>query len=134
MEKPDAEAAQPNGQTHVRVERTDTTTMTDITSLRRLFDFRDRSAVTSFLQENPVLYSILPTAYYNVSSYFGKGTPVVLEVFSDPEEEYQQLFLQIRTRLPADDAERRLDALYDGWWLDVVPMLGHTMAIDIELV
>ena len=109
--------------------------MNDVTrkpNLHELFDFRDASAISSFLQTNPFLSDVLLGAYYSASKWFGNNTPLALEVFSDPDEGYDQLFLLIRTQLPADDAQQRLDALYDDWWLDVIPTVQHTMAIDIE--
>lgn len=109
------------------------TGVTKTPDLRTLFDFRDTSAVSSFLRSNPFIESVLIDAYGSIAERFGSDPPLALEVFSDPDEPgADQLFLLIQTGLPVDDALQRLDRLYEGWWLDILPGMQHKMAIALE--
>ena len=105
----------------------------DLPKLRTSYEFDNEEEIYSFVRRNPYVMSALLDAPLSISGRFEDSPLLALEVFTDPDEGYEQLFLLIRTTLAADDAQQRLDALYDDWWLDIVPSMKHKMAIDIEL-
>lgn len=118
------------------VRESDITTMNDATkqsNLRALFEFRDVSAVSSFLRDNPFLSTVLLGTYYAVADHFGKRTPLALEVFSDPEEVGRDhLRLLIQTYLPVDEALDRLIYLHEKWFYNVRSITQDKLLIDIE--
>lgn len=104
-------------------------------SVERLYDFRDYTSVAAFLRQHPFLVGILLEAYERIQSYFGVGTQVVLELFSQPDNvDAQELFALIRTNLEPKEVIARLEAFDNEWWLDALPEARHKMTIDVEYV
>lgn len=104
-----------------------------IERLERLYTFRDYVLVSRFLRENPFLLDLLLEAHDEIREYFASNLQVGLEVFTDPEaEDSRQLVALIRTDLPLQEEVDRLDAFYEGWWLDALPRAQYKLHIDLK--
>jgi hypothetical protein len=78
---------------------------------------RTRQKAERFLEANPFLFPLLDETIEKTEFYFGH--PLLnLEVVDDPEDNFQQLVLNIITELPEDNAIQRFEQFRDEWWLD----------------
>jgi len=106
--------------------------------LASLYQFRDYARVEEFLRANPSLTGLLLEAHKKIRDYFGTGTPIALEVFTDYEGESESgeegpLFALILTDLPWEEASNRLDRLDEEWWIDAMPRDG-LLIVSIEFI
>jgi len=103
--------------------------------LAGIFQFRDYTAVSTFIQQNAFLTGLLFEIHRVIGEYFGPHTQIVLEVFTDPEAgNDQQLFVLIQTELEPEQAIEQLEKFYDGWWLSVLDQAQYKMSVDVEYV
>lgn len=98
------------------------------------YALRRPTEVTDYLRQHPHLIPILVEAAEVIPRYFGADTPLVLEVFTDPESETdeRELFAIVRTPLGPDDALETLYRLQDDWWLAASPTGPGVLVLDIE--
>jgi hypothetical protein len=103
--------------------------------LEEMYSFRDRTAVRRFLQAHLSLIDFILEARFYVSEVFGPDTEVELEVFSDPEVEGQeQLFANILTSLPVDEALGGLEKLDVEWFLDQLDRVDGRFNLDLVFI
>jgi len=95
------------------------------------FDGAEDEVIARFLRQHRHLAPLLRDVRREVDAHFGPGTPVLLELATDPEEGDMALFALIRTKLSVDDALDRLDALFDAWWLDNLPRAQGLLHLDV---
>jgi hypothetical protein len=104
-----------------------------LSALEQSCNFRNRSQVIKFLENDPLLISILQDASEQIKNYFDPSTQIYLEVISDPEiEGHQELALFINTKLSPEEALRRLEQFDEGWWLDASFSAREKICIDVE--
>lgn len=102
--------------------------LTILAEPRILADLTGRHAVkepehvASFLEAYPFLVPLLIEARPILARYF-PDTPVVLELVDEPDAEDEEdgaeltdLFATVQSRLPPEEAMRRLDRLDQDWW------------------
>ena len=83
----------------------------------------------------PTLIDLLLEAHAYLERYFGLDPQVVLEVVSDPDSnDSEELFANIRTSLPVDEALERLDQLDQGWFLAQLGRTGGRFNFSLEFV
>ncbi|MBC7250165.1 MAG: hypothetical protein H5T62_07760 [Anaerolineae bacterium] len=100
--------------------------------LERLYVFKERKEVTSFLEECPFLIPLLLEAHYEIEQHFSPSQ-VFLEVITDPEETNStQLLASIATGLDPDEALDRLERFDEEWWLDALAGARGKLCIDVE--
>lgn len=106
-----------------------------IDRLLQWYEFRDDSAVRTYLTNHPSLHKPLEEAHERICKYFGPDTRIVLDAIKDSEmDNNERLFAFVQTELSADDALDRLDELYEQWWLDRLSTIQPKMSIDVEFV
>ena len=108
----------------------------DLRRLERMYGFRNRQDVISFIRERPHLAPLLLEAKARIEEHFGKGVPVVLEVSVDPEadREDSELFACIQTHLPVDEAHERMEHLDKDWALSAFVESAGDFCVDMEFV
>ena len=77
----------------------------------------DRDVVFAFLSANPVLGELLIEAYGHIQQYF-PTSPYRLELYQDPEYDYDELVVLIETKLDIDEAMDKIHQFDQNWWLD----------------
>ena len=88
-----------------------------------------------FLQAHLSLIDVILEARFHVLGVFGPDTEVELEVFSDPEVEGQeQLFANILTSLPVDEALGGLEKLDMEWFLDQLDRVDGQFNLDLVFI
>ena len=96
------------------------------------FTKRNRGQVMGYLDRYSWLPGFLASAVRILDRYFPQGTEYNLELFSDPEEDWIELFVNIRCALPISEALERLDAFDDDWFLDQVGKVGGIVSFNVE--
>jgi len=103
--------------------------------LEEFYQFRDHTAISSFLRGNQFLIDLLFEAYYKIQDVFGRNTQVALELFADPEgEAAEELFVLIMTGLSPDEAASALGSLDEEWWLEASSEARCLLNLDVEMV
>ena len=102
--------------------------------LTELFRFRGEQEVKAFLDKHDDLAPLLIEATAPIRRLFGEKTPVVLEVFRDPEaeEDESELFALIQTNLPVEEARGLRAQLDEEWWLENSARADCRLNIDVE--
>jgi len=94
----------------------------DFYSLERLYTIENPFEVKSFLAAHPNLKDYLFETREQIERFFGDSAlEICLKHDSDPEEDYEGLFVIIKTHLSSEEALDLLDKFDDEWFLDYVP-------------
>jgi hypothetical protein len=103
----------------------------DIEALAKVYEFDNPHKVNTFLYRagKPVI-DILKDAPNQISRVFG-NVPLHLKAIHDPEEDFEALFIKIKTDLPAGRALDLLDELDNEWWLNVDKNIRKILAVDV---
>lgn len=103
----------------------------ELNKARQHYRFRG-DGVDEFLAERPKLIELLLSAYPQVERLFGKGTPISLEVVTDPEYPAPpEIFAYIGTQLAVDQALGRLNQ-FDDWYLGQSDDLAGELTFSVE--
>lgn len=105
-----------------------------VKDLRPRYTFRRPAEVEAFLNAFPHRIPVLIEATEVIPRYFGPDAPLVLEVFTDPEDDdpVPELFALVQIDLDPTEALDRLDRLDDEWWTDRSPDGPGALIVDIE--
>lgn len=104
----------------------------DLTDVDRWFAFDGRQEVFVYLDRHPHLVPLLVDVATAVQRFFPADDELVLHVIDDADTQTEQLYAIVRTILPPDEAEARLDRLDEEWWLDAVELARGNFTIDVE--
>jgi len=100
------------------------------------YEYRRPPEVVQYLRQHPHLVPLLVEAADVIPHYFGAGAALVLEVFTDPEDNdpRPELFAVVQTTLGPVAALDRLDRLGADWWFAKSPAPPSVLVIDVEFV
>ncbi|MDQ6694704.1 MAG: hypothetical protein M3014_09840 [Chloroflexota bacterium] len=96
------------------------------------YSVSDRITLQRYLRAHPFLFSILLEGTDYIKSYFPDAA-VKLELFRDPEsmEDDERLFVNVDTRLGANESIDRLRSLQRNWWFSRMPAARGRLSIDV---
>lgn len=97
-----------------------------ISFLEKRFIFENPLEINPFLLLNKDLFNVLLEAPSYIYSVFGR-VPLYLELHSDPEEDWDELFIVIKTTLPAEEAVKREMQLFDKWFSRIIQKVGNRL-------
>lgn len=85
-----------------------------------LYEIENPAEVDAYVDEHPVVVSILSEAPFEVEAAFEEQPRLVLRHEFDPEDEAGSdcLVVDIMTTRAAADAHDRLNRFDDSWWID----------------
>lgn len=104
----------------------------DIQELTELFDLKDVITIKRFLSTNEGLIYPLFKAKILIENTFSPNLNPVLEVFGDPEETYEGIFIIIKTNLPPEQSVDLLESLQEKWGSEWSPDIIKLIGMDIE--
>ncbi len=104
----------------------------DIQRLNDLFTLKNVTEIKRFLSSNEHLIYPLFKAQMYIENIFSPNFKPILEVFGDPEETYEGLFIIIRTSLPPERSVDLLENFQEKWGLEWSPEVNKLIGIDIE--
>ena len=97
-----------------------------IENLETIYFFENYNDIMQFLRSNLDLVPLLIEAPNHIHNIFGDA-PIYLELHSDPEENWDELFIVIKTTLPAEEAVKREMQLFDLWFSNVIQKVGNRL-------
>ncbi len=89
-------------------------------AIKSVYYIDETFEVLNFLRENDFLINIIFSSVHVVNAVFGNGVATSLEIKRDPEEEYEELFIVIKSSYTAYEARERMSILLDYWFLDIL--------------
>lgn len=106
--------------------------------LQRFYTLVNADEVRRFLRVYPDAADVLIEARPHIERIFGSNTRVALEVTFDPDSESlrdsEELFGNIRTSLPVEEALDQLSQFDDEWFLAQLTRAGGRLNFNLEFV
>ncbi len=99
--------------------------------LSQLYTIEEPDSVVTFIHKYPDVYEVLFKAPDHIKQIFG-DVSLNLELYHDPEEDYEGLFIIINTKLSPEEALRLLDQLDDEWWLTINDGISNILEIMVR--
>ena len=108
-----------------------TTSQEDVsmTGILDRYIVRDRDSVIAFIKQHPGLAPLVQEAYDVIARQFGANAQVTLTIEMDDSPE---LWAEITTDLPADDAYDKLQEITLSWYADRADQLLRRFNFDLE--
>lgn len=100
-----------------------------VNMLEDFYLFRNPEEVKVFLLANDYLIEILFEAHWQIKRIFGGGVTTYIELHRDPEEEFEEIFLVIKSIYSPEEARELMDQLDEKWFLDVMNKTQGNMCI-----
>ena len=91
-----------------------------------------KTAIVSFIVEHSFLLSLLLEAYKHIYHIFGRGVKLQLELNRDPEENFDELFIVIKSPYSPEEAQERLNKLDQVWFLNMLDKVQGKLNITEE--
>ncbi|MDI6792264.1 MAG: hypothetical protein QME81_05275 [bacterium] len=93
----------------------------------------DEEEVISFIIKYPFLLSILAEAPSKIYPIFPKDDIALhLELHHDPEEDFEELFVVIKSPYSPEKARKLMDELDETWFLDIINKTKNKFCITEE--
>jgi len=93
--------------------------LNDIEQLEKLYVFVNPSDIRRFLWRNKFLIEILFEAPKKIIEIFGNDIILCLELHHDPEEEWNELFIVIKTNYSPEEAIELENKLFEEWFIKI---------------
>lgn len=106
----------------------------DIKLLKKYYVIEDEDEFRNFFITHKELLDILLEAPKWIKKIFGDSVKVHLRVYFDPEEDYEELFIVIKTSLSPEGALNLLNILDEEWFIEVVDRTGGYLNITEEAI
>jgi len=108
----------------------------DIELLESIYTFSTSNDVKRFLLSHDFLIDALFEAYRQIKSLFGENVvEVSLEYDRDPEEDFEGLFVVVKTNLSPEESLDLLDKFDEKWFLDNVSgEIGSIFTVTVRPV
>lgn len=107
--------------------------VSEFASIYQFYEFPDNEEkIISFIKEYPFLLSILLEAPREVKRIFGENVSLGLELHHDPEADFEELFIVIKSTYSAEKAREFMDKLGEGWFLNLIELTHNKLSITEE--
>lgn len=104
----------------------------DIDLLKEVYFFQQTKEIETYLWNNRFLLDILSEAYKQIINIFGKDIDLQLELHRDYEEDFEELFVVIKSSLKPDQMLVLMDKLDDDWFLGAMDATKGKLNITVE--
>ena len=102
-----------------------------INSIKNLYVLENSQKIFKFLKDNNDLMRILKLAPYYIKNVLG-SCPLYLELHNDPEENWDELFIIIKTPLGPENALEKEKKLFDIWFSNIINKVGNRLNYAVE--
>ncbi len=102
-----------------------------IEQLGEIYIFENPDEIKHFLMANKDLIPILVKGHERITKIFG-NVPLYLELHSDPEEGWEELFIVIKTSYPAEKAFELENKLFKEWFIEVMDKVNGRLNFTEE--
>ena len=107
------------------------TALSVISELEKFYFLRNPNEITQFLFENDFLIETLVEAPQHINRIFGE-IPLLLELHKDPEENWDELFIVIKSFFSPEEALKKENRLIDEWFFDKIEKTRGKLNITEE--
>ena len=104
----------------------------DIIDIKKSYLILGSSEVEVFIFNHPFLIDILKEAPDEIKRIFKNKVSTFLEVITDPEENFSQLFIIIRSHFNAKKARQLMDNLDNQWFIGKLKKTKGLLCITEE--
>jgi hypothetical protein len=106
--------------------------LNDIKLLESLYIFKNPEEIKKFLLVYDYLIDYLFEAYDQIRGIWGENIEVYLEYDIDHEEEWDELFIVIKSLYPAEKAIELERKLFDEWFVHIMDKLNNKLNFTEE--
>jgi hypothetical protein len=124
---PQAECIYINPSLPLELEKTDV-----IEEIEEIYEFSDKERVRNFILQNKDLIRVLKEAPEHIYKIFGKNVKLSLELHSDPEENWDELFIIIKSSHSAEKAHELGKRLFREWFIKIIKKVGNRLNFSEE--
>lgn len=104
----------------------------EMVSLYQFYKFVDNEEeIVSFVEKHHLL-GILLEAVREIRRVFGKEILLELELHRDPEEEWDELFIVIKTNYPPEKAVKLEEKLFYEWFIKIIDKVNNKLNFTEE--
>jgi len=97
--------------------------------------YRDYEKIEKFLLTHDYIIEYLFKAYNQIKRIFEENIiEIILEYYRDPEEDYEGLFVSIKTNLSPESSLDLLEKFDEEWWLKVDFKIRSVMNIMVNTI
>ena len=100
--------------------------------LKGAYEFSNVEEIRNFIMQNNYLADILKEAPKNIYRIFGKSIKLILELHSDPEEDFEELFVVIKSPYAPQKARELMNELDRMWFLNIMDKTQGKLCITEE--
>jgi len=103
-------------------------------NLTEVYEIPNLNEVEKFIAQTPDLNSILEDAPIYIDKIFGEDNNKILEIHSDPEAEWDELFLIIQTPYSPQENIMLEKKLFDSWFVNISNRINNKFNFIAESV
>lgn len=104
----------------------------DIKLLENIYTFENPLDVRRFLWTHENLIEIVFEAYTQIKRIFGEEINLFLELHHDPEEDFEELFIVIKSLYEPKKTRELMDDLDRSWFLNIIDKTQGKLCITEE--
>lgn len=107
----------------------------DYDLVEAFYAYRNSNKVEQYLKTHPGLVIFLLDSRVYLREYFGDDASYSLEVVNDFEatNNHEELFVNINTNMPVEDALIQLDKLDRSWYFNNIDWIGSALNFSLEI-
>ncbi len=113
-------------------ERRITQVADEIRDIGDIYNLVNRETIMSFLKENAFLIKILKEARKNIEAIFGTSVHLHLQLHADPEEDFEELLIVIKSIYDPEETLDLLNELDKSWFVKVMDSAQGKLNITVE--
>ncbi|MEO1784159.1 hypothetical protein V4762_03670 [Thermodesulfobium sp. 4217-1] len=106
-------------------------TIRKIKNLDFFYNFEDYENVCKFLLNNKDLITVLESSIEEIRDIFG-NSQVFLEIDNDPEEEFEELFIVIKSNFDANKVIELKEKFFYDWFVKIIDKVGNRLNFTVE--
>jgi len=103
-----------------------------VDELKGIYEFSNIEGIRNFIMQNNYLVNILNEAPENIYRIFGRSIKLILELHSDPEEEWDELFIVIKSQYTAEKAVALERKLFNEWFVHIMDKVNNKLNFTEE--
>jgi hypothetical protein len=102
--------------------------------LKGAYEFSNIEEIRNFIMQNNYLINILNEAPENIYRIFDRRIKLILELRSDPEEEWDELFIVIKSPYNAEKTVELGTKLFYEWFIHIMNKVNDKLNFTEELL
>jgi len=104
-----------------------------VANIKSLYFLRNEEAIAEFLSQNRDLIKYLLVAPDKIREIFGDNVKLELELHTDPEERWDELFIVIVTSTSPGEVIKMEKQLFKKWFTKIMDRVGGRLNYTSEI-